>query len=145
MNTEKSKPSLELTDREGEDRPNGPGSFVREDGELTRVGGTKNPNPFGEGKVFQTDEPSDPEPESESDAESDESVQDTLTDTEQSEVDAALEEVVTAIGLVDKNDSSLWTKNSGPKLSALESIIGHPITDDMRSIAWESHQESQEN
>lgn len=49
---------------------------------------------------------------------------------------ATLEEVIDAIGKLDKADEKVWTKNGLPQVSALEAILGNrKITAEQRDLA----------
>jgi len=50
---------------------------------------------------------------------------------------AALEPIVAVISQLDPQDSDLWTKNRGPKVSAIEAQLGQSITEAERDNAWQ--------
>jgi len=137
METKKTEVSLELTDPKGDQQPSESGSYVRKDGELVLVETTKNPDPFGGDTRFI-------EPESEAAVEQPVIAEELSADDELL-VQEAIDEVVAAIALVDSTNHSLWTKESGPKLSALEELVGHAVTADMRTAAWEIFTTAQES
>ncbi|MDF1622521.1 MAG: hypothetical protein P1V33_03505 [Pseudohongiella nitratireducens] len=54
---------------------------------------------------------------------------------------SAIDSIVQAIDQVDPNDTELWTKNKGPKVSAIEALLGKPITEAERDTAWQQYSE----
>lgn len=128
MAKKKQKPSLELTNASGDEQASNAGSYVRENGELVLQSSTKVVNPFGGNRPFiEPDEPRAQQPAPVANL-----------------VDQAINQVVEAIGSIDPNDRELWTKQSGPKLSALQEILGDAVTDDVRAAAWEIYKSTQE-
>lgn len=59
-------------------------------------------------------------------------------DSEDLAVGAAelVEAVADAIAGIDPARSELWTKNKGPKVTALEAVLGFQITEAERDSAW---------
>lgn len=56
--------------------------------------------------------------------------------SENTEVSPRLAAIHAAIARVDVNDQNAWTKNSGPKVSTLEKLLGYQITEAERDAAW---------
>ncbi|GJM12792.1 MAG: hypothetical protein DHS20C12_11950 [Pseudohongiella sp.] len=130
-------PSLELTDEFGDETPNAAGSYTRVDGELvldeSLTSKVIDPYQAQQGQ-------SDPEQQADEPTEAE-----APTEQAADDIDETVSEVITAFSLVDPDDPKLWTKQSGPKVSALEAVLSYPITEDIRNIAWDMHQQSQDN
>jgi hypothetical protein len=47
-----------------------------------------------------------------------------------------MDEIVEAIGKMDKADPSLWTAANAPQVKALAEILGRDVTADQRNEAW---------
>lgn len=47
-----------------------------------------------------------------------------------------LDEIVRAIGRLDRDDSSLWTRRGPPRVRAIEALLGRQITSAERDAAW---------
>lgn len=45
--------------------------------------------------------------------------------------------IVQSIAGIDKDDADSWTKTKGPKVSALEAVLGYQITEAERDSAWQ--------
>ncbi|MBI2397736.1 MAG: hypothetical protein HYV17_08050 [Xanthomonadales bacterium] len=43
-----------------------------------------------------------------------------------------------AIGLLDPNDANAWTQTGKPKVEAIETVLGVPITEEQRDAVWAS-------
>ena len=50
------------------------------------------------------------------------------------------QEIVTAIGTMDKNAAVLWTKDGRPKVGAIEAAMGRDISGADRDLAWAAYQ-----
>lgn len=57
-------------------------------------------------------------------------------DTDVAEISPRVREIHAAISQVPINDPSSWTKTKGPKVSALEKLLGYTITEAERDVAW---------
>lgn len=47
------------------------------------------------------------------------------------------EEIIAAIGELDSDNESLWTKDGVPQVAAIEDVLGDGITAAQRNEAWE--------
>ena len=56
--------------------------------------------------------------------------------TGDAEISPRVREIHAAISQVPINDPSSWTKTKGPKVSALEKLLGYEITEAERDAAW---------
>ncbi len=54
------------------------------------------------------------------------------------------ERLITAIGRLSVDDTSLWTKSGEPQTSALENLVGFEVSAPMRDQAWEEYQGNEE-
>lgn len=59
----------------------------------------------------------------------------------ESDISPRLREIHAAISKVPLNDESAWTKARGPRVSALEAVLGYQITEAERDAAWALNQE----
>ncbi len=53
-----------------------------------------------------------------------------------------LDEIAAAIGRLDRDDKSLWTRRRKPRVAAIEAAIGRDITAAQRDAAWKIAQDS---
>lgn len=49
------------------------------------------------------------------------------------------DDIVAAIGLLDANDPSLWTRTGKPRVEAIERVLDQPIIESQRDAAWRAH------
>lgn len=56
--------------------------------------------------------------------------------TGDAEISPRVREIHAAISQVPLNDAGSWTKTKGPKVSALEKLLGYTITEAERDAAW---------
>lgn len=55
---------------------------------------------------------------------------------EDSDISPRQRQIHSAINRVKLDDLTLWTKNKGPRVDALEAILGYQITEAERDDAW---------
>lgn len=58
------------------------------------------------------------------------------------EISPRLAQISAAIDRVALDDESAWTKAKGPRVSALEAVLGYQITEAERDAAWALNQEN---